>query len=366
MLLVIGAWTWDRWREVKARVIMLGPSLDSMGGVASVAATLLGSRLAEDCELRYIGTVSEGSKLHKAAVFARSWLRFSKLVGGCDIVHVHLALGNSFPRKLQFIKLAKRAGKKIVIHMHEGQFDPQLRAMSASKRRLVISTLEDADELIVLSEEWLDYFSNILPNPPRMTVLHNAVEVPSSASRSYAARAVLFLGKHSAGKSPDVLLRALAPLCLKYPDLEAHFGGNGDVAVYEQLASDLGIADRCTFHGWVTGEDRERLFNRCTVYCLPSRNEGMPMSVLEAMAHGLATVSTPVGGIPQIISNGKTGYMTPVGDSKALSETLDGLFGDESLRRRIGEAGHDVVKNRFSIDKQADTLMRVYEEVLTR
>lgn len=351
---------------MKARVIMLGPSLDSMGGVASVAATLLSSRLAEECDVRYIGTVSEGSKAHKALVFAESWLRFRRLVGGYDIVHVHMALGNSFPRKLQFIKASRRAGKKVVIHMHEGQFDPQFRAMTAARRAVVVSTLEGADELILLSEEWLDYFKGILPNPPRMTVLHNAVEVPASAKRSYAARAVLFLGKHGAGKSPDVLLRALAPLCAKYPDLEAHFGGNGDIGTYERLAAELGIADNCTFHGWVADEGREDLFDRCTVYCLPSRNEGMPMSVLEAMAHGLATVATPVGGIPQIIEEGVSGYMTPVGDSNALCVRLDELFSDEGLRRRVGEAGREVVRSRFGVDEQANKLIGIYEEVLAR
>ena len=345
---------------------MLGPSPDSMGGVATVASTLLGSRLSEECDVRYVATVSDGSKPHKALVFLKSFARFRSLVGGCDIVHVHMALGNSFPRKLRFIRVARRAGKKVVIHMHEGVFDAQYRAMSEARRRLVTSTLEDADLLIVLSEEWREYFGHILRNPPRIEVLHNAVEVPAKARRSYAAPSVLFLGKHGAGKSPDVLLRALAPLCAKYSDVEAHFGGNGDVGAYERLAADLGISGHCEFHGWVTGEAREGLFDRCTVYCLPSRNEGMPMSVMEAMAHGLATVSTPVGGIPQLIENGVSGYMVPVGDDEALSSRLDLLFSDEALRRRLGEAARSVILERFGVGRQAESLVRMYGEVLGR
>lgn len=349
---------------MKTRVIMLGPSLDSMGGVASVASTLLRSRLSQESDVCYIATVSDGTKIHKVLMFATSFARFCLLVGGCDIVHVHMALGNSFPRKLRYIRVARRAGKKVIIHMHEGRFDSQLRAMSEARRALIVSTLEDADLLVVLSEEWRDYFGRLLPRSPRIEVLHNAVEVPTSAKRSYAAPAVLFLGKHSGSKSPDVLLRALAPLVAEFPSLEAHFGGNGDVAAYERLAAELGIAGRCEFHGWVTGKDREALFERCSVYCLPSRNEGMPMSVLEAMAHGLATVATPVGGVPQVIEDGISGYLTPVGDVEALSVRLRELLASEELRRRVGEAGRAVISERFGADRQAEALLRMYEEVM--
>ena len=351
---------------MKPRVIMLGPSLDSMGGVATVASTLMGSRLSRDCVVRYVETVSEGSKVHKALVFLQSLAQFKSIVNDCDIVHVHMALGNSFPRKLRFIRVARRAGKKVVIHMHEGRFGPLYRAMSEARRKLVASTLEDADLLIVLSQEWCEYFERILQRPPRIEVLHNAVEVPVCAKRSYAAHAVLFLGKLSEGKCPDMLLRALAPLCSKYPDLEAHFGGNGDVGTYERLAADLGISEHCEFHGWVTGVTKEELFDRCSVYCLPSRNEGMPMSVMEAMAHGLATVSTPVGGIPQLIEDGVSGYMVPVGDDKALSACLDRLLSDEALRRRLGEKARSVISERFGVERQAEALIRMYGEVLDR
>lgn len=88
------------------------------------------------------------------------------------------------------------------------------------------------------------------------------------------------------------------------------------------------------------------------------------MSVMEAMAHGLATVSTPVGGIPQLIEDGVTGYMVPVDDDRELSTCLDRLFSDETLRRRLGEKARSVISERFGVERQAEALIRMYGEVI--
>ena len=138
------------------------------------------------------------------------------------------------------------------------------------------------------------------------------------------------------------------------------FGGDGHPERYEALARELGIADRCEFLGWITGEDKERLFERAGVYCLPSKNEGMPVSVLEAMAHGVPTITTPVGGVPQVIDDGANGYLMPVDDGDRLSELLCELMDSPDLRMSIGAAGRKTIFDRFNISRNVVELVRLY------
>ena len=146
----------------------------------------------------------------------------------------------------------------------------------------------------------------------------------------------------------------------QHPDAKLLFGGDGYPERYEALARELGIAERCEFLGWISGEDKERLFERAGVYCLPSKNEGMPMSVLEAMAHGVPTIATPVGGVPQVIEDGVNGYLMPVDDEERLSELLCALMDSQDLRARIGAAGRSTISNHFSIECNVEELVRLY------
>ena len=150
----------------------------------------------------------------------------------------------------------------------------------------------------------------------------------------------------------------------QHPDAKLLFGGDGYPERYGALARELGIADRCEFLGWITGEDKERLFERAGIYCLPSKNEGMPMSVLEAMAHGVPTIATPVGGVPQVIEDGVNGYLMPVDDEARLSELLCNLMDSQDLRASIGFAGRETISDRFNIERNVEELVRLYGELM--
>ena len=150
----------------------------------------------------------------------------------------------------------------------------------------------------------------------------------------------------------------------QHPDAKLLFGGDGYPERYGALARELGIADRCEFLGWITGEDKERLFERAGIYCLPSKNEGMPMSVLEAMAHGVPTIATPVGGVPQVIEDGVNGYLMPVDDEARLSELLCNLMDSRDLRMSIGSAGRQTISDHFNIERNVEELVRLYGELM--
>ena len=158
-----------------------------------------------------------------------------------------------------------------------------------------------------------------------------------------------------------MLLRASREVLERFPETKIVFGGDGEVEKNKQLAEELGIADRCEFHGWVTGDEREALFERAAVYCLPSKNEGLPMSVLEAMARGIPAIATAVGGVPRAIEDGVSGFLIGVDDEGALSERLSALLAAPGLRTEMGLVGRKQIERRFGIRKSVSQVEGIYE-----
>lgn len=343
---------------------MVGPDRSLCGGIVSVVNGYLDAGLPEKCsKFDYLSTGVGSNTGAKCVAFFKSLVRFASSIDSYDIVHLHMGPRGSYQRKSIMARIAKRRGKKVVLHEHSGEFARDFEAASEPQRRNMRRTFGIADLVVVLSEEWRDYFAENVCDGSRIRVLHNGVEVPPLACDPCSHQDVLFLGRLDANKSPDVLLRASGKVLREHPGMRLVFGGDGYPERYQSIAEELGIAERCEFLGWVSGAEKERLFSRAGIYCLPSKHEGMPMSVLEAMAHGIPVISTGVGGVPQIIEDGVGGLLMEVDDEEGLSELLARLAGSPSLRGEIGAAGRRVVEERFSVGTAIDRLVCMYEEL---
>jgi len=342
------------------KVLMAGPSPYANGGVASVARNYLEQGLADRCDLRYITTMKEGSKIYKLFLALASYAEFSRIVQKYDLVHLHVSKGASITRKRLLAQCAQRKGVPYIIHLHSGQFDQVFESADESGKRILRDFFRGAAAVIALSEEWKNYLVSQLCPPEQVVVLHNAVQVPERVSFKQN-HTVLFLGRLDSNKSPDVLIRAVTLIANKFSDLKFLFAGDGDIETYQSLARDLNVEKYCEFLGWVS--DPEPLFKHSDIFCLPSKAEGMPMALLEAMAHGLAPVVTPVGGIPSFIKDGVNGYLVPVGDSKVLAKTLASLISNSSLRAKVGSSARATIRDYFSMDTHLDKLVSLYQKV---
>ena len=347
------------------KVLMLGPSIDAQGGMATVERNIIEAVKKNGDSIDFISTYEDAGKLRKLSIAGAAYARYLTKLRGCDLVHIHMASRGSFDRKRMFMKAAFLRGKPVVVHMHGSEFGVWYEKECGEAKRVQIrKAFDGCAKLIVLSEEWRAFFiDNRICDPGKIVVLHNAVEIPVRPVDVCARQDVLFLGRLGARKSPDTLLRAAKTVLKHHPQTRFCFGGDGDVAKYEALARELGIADSCDFLGWTTGEQKEEAIRSCRVYCLPSRNEGMPMSVLEAMSYGLATIATPVGGVPQVIQDGANGYLIPIGDSDLLAQIIDALLDDDALAARIGAAGRKTIVDSFGMESFVRGLTHVYEEV---
>ena len=349
-----------------AKILMVGPDRSLKGGIVSVVNGYYEAGLNDRCAMfEYQGTGVGRNVLTKSLAFTGALLSYKRLLGNFDIIHLHISAKGSFERKAIMASLAKLSGKKVILHEHSGKFAHDFESGSRSYRDRVRSVFNGADRVVVLSEEWHDYFAeNVVKDRDKLVVLHNGVSVPAKPCSPGLNQNVLFLGRLDENKRPDMLMEASRDVLKESPDMQLFFGGDGDLGHYEIIAKELGIADRCEFVGWVTGEKKEELFSRSGIFCLPSKYEAMPMSVMEAMAHGLPVVATRVGGVPQLIEDGADGVLIDVDDVESLGKSLRQLMGSAGERTRLGAVAREKIRRKFSEESTVNSMIDIYQELL--
>jgi glycosyltransferase involved in cell wall biosynthesis len=117
------------------------------------------------------------------------------------------------------------------------------------------------------------------------------------------------------------------------------------------------------FLGW--RDDVEALLHRWDVFVMPSLEEGFGIAALEAMAAGLPVVATAVGGIPELVKDGETGWLVPPADPQALAGRLRSLLRDSGLRQAMGIAGHSRAQDHFSMDRMVENVSKIYDGILS-
>lgn len=346
------------------KVLMIGAGRDVRGGVSSVVNSYYDAGLDKLCELTYLPTMEDGSKLKKLLVAAGARVRFERLVKKNDILHVHMSADNSFYRKAVFIRKAHKEGKKIIIHMHGSTFDLfyKERCNDAQKQQ-VREIFAMADKVIALSEDWKEFLAEYICDEQKIVVVYNAVKIPEAYSKDYTNRKMLFLGILGQRKGTYDLIEVLPDILNTYPDSHIYFGGDGEREQAERLCMEKEIADHVTFLGWVRGTEKEKLLKECSIYVLPTYHEGMPMSILEAMSYGMAVISTYVGGIPHIITDGENGLLCEAGDKAALQEKLLKLLEGENLRERLGRNAYRMMARNFDVKENVKRVYGIYEEL---
>jgi mannosyltransferase len=126
----------------------------------------------------------------------------------------------------------------------------------------------------------------------------------------------------------------------------------------------LGLSDRIEFRGNPTPEDLAQLYREAVLFALASNEEGFGIVLLEAMASGIAVVSTRCGGPESIVVEGQTGRLTPVGDHRAMAASLTELLRDANKRREMGSRGRRLSEERFSIEAAGRPYVQVYDRLL--
>lgn len=350
-------------------IVML--STAGKGGMLSVVEAYQRDGLFDRWNIRFIPSHVEGTLLRRLACAIHAYLRFLMLamLGRVAVVHCHISMYGSFWRKSLFASAARLFDIDVILHLHGSDLKEFYEALPPWAQRLASRQLNAATAVLVLSESWRKYVRSIAPDA-RIVVLPNYVDIPASRiaaerhshEKAFGRIDVLFLGIVGERKGSYDLLRAFALTVREEPRLHLSIGGNGEIEKAEALARELGLERHVDFLGWVGGEDKQRLMAEADIFVLPSYNEGLPVSVLEAMAWGIPVLTTPVGGIPELVVHGVNGFLVPPGDVQALQGQLLALARDKQLRAAAGLAGREAIRARFSRDAILPVLESLYAE----
>jgi glycosyltransferase involved in cell wall biosynthesis len=179
---------------------------------------------------------------------------------------------------------------------------------------------------------------------------------------------VLYAGSIDERKDLLTLLRAVERLRPTVPALRLVVAGRVNSADYEGRVRDYvaehGLEPCVEFLGFLDREKTMTEYARCAVLALPSLEENAPMVVIEAMAAGKPVVATRVGGVPDLVQEGETGFLVPPSDDEALAQRLGQLLDDADLRARLGRRARQVCRARFHVDHVARRYYELYRRVL--
>lgn len=199
-------------------------------------------------------------------------------------------------------------------------------------------------------------------SPEKIRVIHNGVPVPPEAARPGSAKGpvkVVYVGKISERKGVPYICRAGRRLLDDGLDMELHLAGGGDLL--EGLRSEYRDIPRIRFYGHLA--DPLSLMLGAHIGVMHSSYEGFPNTLLEYMACGLAVATTPVNGVPEMLSDGAEGLFTPYGDAGALAGTLRTLAENPALRAGLGEAARARAARDFEINRQTEKVIACLREL---
>jgi glycosyltransferase involved in cell wall biosynthesis len=192
----------------------------------------------------------------------------------------------------------------------------------------------------------------------RIHVIPNGVMVDGAAPAPRPVRTIVTVANLRREKAHEVLLQAAARLAPRHPELRFVIAGDGPRASeLRAMSSDLGLGRRVEFLGHV--ENVPAVLARADAFVLPSLSEAFPNAAIEAMAAGLPVVASAVGGLLDLIDNGRTGLLTPPGDAAALANAVEQLVADPARAARLGTDARDEVVSRFSFTR----MVRAFEDL---
>jgi len=204
----------------------------------------------------------------------------------------------------------------------------------------------------------------------RIKLIANGIDVraferpgTTSDAGGEEGRVVGMVARLDLQKGFECLLTAARELCREFNDLKIVVSGEGpDRGAIEKMIAELGLQHNVVLAGQVS--DMRAVYAAMDIFVLPSLNEGLPMTVLEAMAASRPIVATRVGAIPSVIHDGESGLLVAPGDAAGLKNALAGLLSNGELRRRLGDNAHDWVSRNYTSDTMAAHYISMYEEVL--
>lgn len=353
-------------------------------GVANVVDMILQSPSLNDrYELQYMDLRKRsGTKFSERLSLENLYYTVKQLAGlvhrlmtRCpNIFHAHVTEYWGFRKNMLFVIIAKCVGCKIVAHLHGARFDSYYDGASVFERKIIERFLNLADVVIVLSPRWKAFCGRFL-NSEKIEVVPNAIrwEYMAAVGQSFPQREdrqsvnVLYVGSTGARKGVFDLVKTIPDIVARNPAVRFTIAGREEKAGEEkklrELINQLGVA------GWIkriepTQEEIIEVYKSADIYVLPSYADAFPVAILEAMSMGLPIISTRVGGIAEMVEEGKGAALIEPGDLEALRREILRLAAAPELRSAMGKKNWERFRSCFSPNFVSRLIGQIYDGLL--
>ncbi len=374
-----GAWQTQR--------VLLGlfPELDTPGGVQRagrhVAAVMNEFAAGHGMECRLL-SLNDSPELHRMAVGTREFVftgsargkaRFSAEAARsarrrAKIIlagHPHLA------PVAQGARLFSRRAKTIICAHGLEVWEPLsfLRRRALRSADLILAPSQDTANHVASQQDVAQERIRVLPwaLDPQFEALIAAKPGAAPPANFPRGRVILTVGRWFADeryKGMDTLITALPRLLTEWPDVQLVAVGEGDDQGWlEQIADGRGVLRHVHFLSGLKYAEIAACYQACEIFALPSRGEGFGLVYLEAMACGKPVIGGLHGGAPEVIDDGKTGYLVQHGDAGQLATSLEALLADPELGRQMGARGRERVERDFRFNVFAKSLKKVLRDL---
>jgi len=265
-----------------------------------------------------------------------------------DIVNIHYPISND----LYFTLLQKVLRFKLVISVHGADLFPNGIPQDQYPKPLQL-LMNSADWLVAPSRSTLDAALKAFPGlQAKASAIHNAVDMtefePDGSEELQRGQHILCVALHQPRKAIDVLIKAFKIFSQTHTGVELWLVGDGPgTGQLEDLVRQLGLTEQVKFLGCQDRPGVKKLLGECRFVVLPSRAEPFGIAILEALASKKPVVASAVGGIPEIIEDGKNGILVEPENPQALSDAMAILWNDRELAERLACAGYVTVKQHF-------------------
>lgn len=350
------------------RALVNTPDLSLGGGVAAYYRTLR-KRLPENIDYFTIGARDgNGDGLRQSLRLLKDYASYARRVaaGKYSILELNPSVGTkALLRDGVFLLIGKLFGKRVLLFFHG--WDPgcerKIRKSFPGAFRAICSL---ADGCVVLASEFHRNLRDLGYTGPvflETTAIDDEI-IESARPRDDGARfRVLFLARLERDKGIFEALDAYALAREAFPDMEMIVAGDGPSAeAVRHRARERQVQD-VRFVGALSGGAKAAAFNSAGCYLLPTYHEGMPVSVLEAMAYGVPVITRPVGGICDFFRHGEMGFLETSTRPQAFAHWICELARDPDLCRRMGEHNRAVARERFAASKVAARVLQIFESV---
>jgi glycosyltransferase involved in cell wall biosynthesis len=361
--------------------MITSPSLDTsknVGGISNLTHLLI--KKNKDIDFTHFIVGKEDSQKRNGKWFFSQFKRLFNFYNTIkenqiEIVHINFPMSElSIIINLLLIVISSQIAKiKTIVHLRGGvlSLNPNIKLY---QKKIIKFSLKNASLIFVLGNREKDYINSFYKIAEKnIAVLPNSVEVPDNSFvldkinrrlKTELPLNVLFIGRIDKNKGLKEIINAFETIKEKGIIIKFYLAGTGH-EVFE-------FTDQCNkifgkdfnYFGVMNYEEKQKLFEDIDVFLLPSYFEGLPNGLLETMAYGIIPIVTPVGSIPEVVSDDLTGFHVKVRDSESIVLAIERIISDRKLLKSIGSNCYNVIKEKYSISNYIEKINSFYSEVI--